>query len=825
MRRWRLGVLAPLAGSLVTVLGLGALAPTSAGAGTPSAVPGTTPTQVQAGPQIVAGVADEGAVNGASLITGAVALRPRDPGALTSFISAVTTASSPQFHQYLPAGAFAARFGPTETSTSAVRAVLQHDGLTVGSVSSDGLMLPFSGTATQVESAFRTGLHTFRLTDGTSGTETTSAVDVPASIASSVQAVVGLNNLVTARPMGLLHAPSALAGSRPAAQTAPTDSSSGPQPCAAATSAANSLGGLTDDQIAHAYGADGLYNAGDVGAGQSIGVFELEPFLMSDLSTFDTCYYGATQAAQMLKRVNVVPIDGGQTTGPGSGEAILDVDDISGIAPGATIDVYEGPDNTNLGNLDTYAAMVEQDKDQVMTSSWGWCEQTQQELDPGFQQVENLLFEQAAAQGQSMLNATGDNGSDGCEDGFPTTPSPGQDPISVGDPASQPYVLAVGGTTIDDATQPPTETSWNDGTTWGSGNGGISESWTMPAWQAESTVPGIVRPGGADYTAANSVQSEYGYPSGFCDSEVAGTTPHTPCRLTPDVSADADEFTGAVTSYSKQLYGGWSTTGGTSSASPIWAALLALVNDSPTCAANPVTADGVGFVLPLLYAVASNPTTYAESFNDITVGNNDVFGLDDGKVFPTTAGFDLATGLGSPELTGPGGSVGLATDLCRLAAAPRRPVVDSVSPSSLGSSGGSVTIDGSGFSKGSVTVTGISVGAGKATEITVDSPTRLTATFPPAANALPPQSPQDTAGAASVAVILSDGASSPPTAASTIEYVAQSSGSTLPDISGLSPTGGSEVSPAPVTIFGSGFTGASAVRFGGTAASSYHRAE
>ena len=72
-----------------------------------------------------------------------------------------------------------------------------------------------------------------------------------------------------------------------------------------------------------------------------------------------------------------------------------------------------------------------------------------------------------------------------------------------------------------------------------------------------------------------------------------------------------------------------------------------------------------------------------------------------------------------------------------------------------------MTIDGSGFSKGSVTVTGISVGAGKATEITVDSPTRLTATFPPAANALPPQSPQDTAGAASVVVILSDGAVEP----------------------------------------------------------------
>ena len=72
--------------------------------------------------------------------------------------------------------------------------------------------------------------------------------------------------------------------------------------------------------------------------------------------------------------------------------------------------------------------------------------------------------------------------------------------------------------------------------------------------------------------------------------------------------------------------------------------VLALADASPTCRANAATASGVGFVSPLLYGIASEPSAYAASFNDITEGNNDVYGLDGGKVFPATPGYDLAIG-------------------------------------------------------------------------------------------------------------------------------------------------------------------------------------
>ena len=85
-----------------------------------------------------------------------------------------------------------------------------------------------------------------------------------------------------------------------------------------------------------------MYGAGDLGAGQHIALYELEPFQASDVKTFDTCYFGASAASEMQRRLHVIRVDGGQPAGPGSGESILDVEDLSAIAPGASIDVYEG---------------------------------------------------------------------------------------------------------------------------------------------------------------------------------------------------------------------------------------------------------------------------------------------------------------------------------------------------------------------------------------------------------------------------------------------------------------------------------------------------
>ena len=158
---------------------------------------------------------------------------------------------------------------------------------------------------------------------------------MPAAIAKDVTAVVGLDTTARLRPSNILHAPRSARGTHAAAKTTSFIHPAGsPTPCPEATTAAEEFGGLTDDQIANAYGAFGLYGAGDTGSGQHIAIFELEPFATTDLQTFDTCYFGATQATSMLSRVHVVNVDGGQPAGPGSGEAILDVQDVSALRAG-----------------------------------------------------------------------------------------------------------------------------------------------------------------------------------------------------------------------------------------------------------------------------------------------------------------------------------------------------------------------------------------------------------------------------------------------------------------------------------------------------------
>ena len=803
-------------------------------AGPASAAPSGRPAAphgmrtVEAGSRLPAGARPAGAVRPSVEISGDLVLRPRDNAAVTRFIADVTDPKSPVFQHYLRAGAYASRFGPARATIAAATSVLTANGLQVTGVSADHLLIHFRGTASAIGTAFHTALESYRLRDGFTGRAATSAVRLPARIAGSVTAVLGLDNLTQEQPAGMVRAPAADRSKvRPATTAHLSYPAGAPKPCKAATAAAASFGGLTDDQIAHAYGAFGLYGSGDVGTGQHIAIYELEPFERSDVRTFDTCFFGAQAATQMLGRLHVHSVDGGQPAGTGSGEAILDVEDVSAIAPGATIDVYEGvspgPDGTDYDPVDGYAAMIDADADQIISTSWGLCEQAIQAGQPGLQATENLLFEQAAAQGQSIFAAAGDNGSDDCNTYETSTPVSGQNPLSVDDPGSQPYVVSVGGTTIDDAaTQPPAEHVWNDGANGGAGGGGISQSWVMPSWQQAATVPGIDEPGAPAYAAAAQVEEEFGYRPGFCQAAVAGASPTTPCRLVPDVSAQADEFTGAITIY-QAAYGGWGTIGGTSSATPIWAAMLALVNASSTCAAT----KGVGFASPLLYRVASDASAYDASFNDITAGNNDVYGLDDGLVFAATKGYDPASGLGSPRLTGPGGTAGLAYYLCSLGDAATRPVVDTVSPDDGSVSASTrITIGGTGFESGGASdVASVEVGTTRlaSADFRVLSPTVITATVPPASEISPPAapSPQDGAGPADVIVTLTDDQSSLPSPGSVFEYIDTNAGHAVPSVSGVIPYGGSESDPGPVTILGSGFTAATSVSFGGVSATSW----
>ena len=779
--------------ALLTALAL-VLPATAAQAGT-RAVHATRPVTglatVTAAPALPAGARALGPVAATAQVVAAVALRLPDPNAVTRFVADASNPRSSAFHHYLGRGAFATRFGPRPATIATVRRALVGDGLVVTGVSANRLLVTFHGTAGAVEAAFHTGLERVRLANGRVGQATTRSVRLPSVIARNVQAVIGLDHLVKETDgltWGSHH------GTRASQGTSQPHTSGGPVACAAALSQSQ-FGALTDQQVATSYGVNPLYTAGDTAAGQTIDVYELEPFALSDIQGFDECYFGADHTSQL----SVINVDGGSGTGFGGGEAALDVEDVSAIAPGATIHVFSGPNMDNpFGPLDTWNAIAVADDAGQVTSSWGLCETILQEGAPGVQAVENEIFEQTAAQGQTIFSSAGDDGSDDCAG---HAASPVSAALSVDDPASQPYVTSVGGTTIVNPTEPPAETVWNNGNDGGAGGGGISETWAMPSWQSGLAVT----QGTADQACSND-------PTGTADNfhvQGVGTTlpSGTLCREVPDVSALADPQTGITIEYAGQ----WFPIGGTSSSTPLWAAMLAEINGSAGC-----TSVKVGFADPLLYELAgSSAQSYANAFSDVTAGNNDNLGVGGAIDWAAGTGYDEATGLGTPRVTDSNGNPGLASELCALAAGGggTQPVVTGLSVSSGHSAGGGTTeIDGSNFgaSQGSVYfgTVGASVVGWTPTAVTVDVP---------AYNA-PQGSPSGLAGSAVVTVVTAGptSASSSPSSSAVFHYTAASTGAPVVDY--VSEPTGPTAGGTTATIVGAGLTGATAVHFGSTLA-------
>ncbi len=757
---------------------------------------------VQAAARILPGDRAIGAVTGSSQITAAIAMRLPNQQAVTKFIDETSDPRSRQFHQYLSRGQFAQRFGPSPAAVKAVENQLARDGLKVGAVSANRLLVSFSGSASRIEAAFHTGLQRVRLAGGGIGRATTSPVRLPASIAHDVLAVIGLNALVhesndLMRPLkslehGRIEGPSLTS----------TRSDGGPVACPAAA-ALEQFGALTDQQVAYVYGLDPLYSAGDLGQGQTVDVYELEPFELSDVQTFDQCYFGASHTSQ----ITVTNVDGGPGTGPGSGEAALDVDNVSAIAPDAKIHVFSGPNmDDDFGPLDTWNQMAIADDARQATSSWGLCETVQQQGAPGVLPAENEIFEQMAAQGQTVFNDAGDDGSDSCAEHAST---PVAADLSVQDPASQPYVTSVGGTTITKANEPPTEQVWNNGNSGGAGGGGLSEAWEQPPWQSGVVVP---------QTAATEPCSND--PSGAADNyhlQGLGTTlpADTACREAPDVSAVADPQTGITIVYDGQ----WFIIGGTSSSTPLWAAMLAEINSTTACNSLPGGL-GLGFATPLLYEVGSS-SGYADAFSDVTVGNNDNLEVGNGTNWTTRRGYDMASGLGTPRITDANGDPGLAAQLCADAAGldtVPRPQVSGLTQTSGNSGiagGGTLQINGSDFgsTQGKVFFGNV------AAQVTGWAPTTVTVTIP--AYFPPANSPPGVAGGANVTVVTagSPRQSSALTQKSVYHYTANSSGGPAVDYVGPStgPIGGGNT----VDIVGAGLTGATNVEFGDVAATSF----
>jgi subtilase family serine protease len=539
-------------------------------------------------PTIPSGASTVGALAGSSQIQATVALTPSDPTALAAYAAAVSTPGSPDYHQYLSVAQFAQRFGATPSQIAAVRSSLASRGLTVGSVTANGLSLNISGSATKVGGAFSTSFKRYRLSSGRTVYANTSAPAVASSVAGHIQGIFGLDTLPQLQPEGLGRAQP----STPHAAQASEPSATAVTACADARAEATKDTAFTAGQMAAAYGYPNLYGQGDVGAGTGVALYELEPFDPSDIGAYQSCY--GTSAT-----VDTTTVDDGAGTGAGTGEAALDIEQVIGLAPRASINVYEAP-NTDQGALDNYEAIIANDTEKVISTSWGVCESKE---GTAAAQSENTLFEEAAAQGQTIFAAAGDNGADDCHRLL-------RPALAVDDPASQPFVTGVGGTSL--SSSPRTEVVWNDGNNGGATGGGVSTLWPQPSYQAGRVLSQSAISCGAGVTT---------------------------CREVPDVSADANEDTGMVVFWNgsgtvPNQPVGWQAFGGTSIAAPMWAALAALADASSTCAGT-----SIGFINPALYDAS------AQDFNDVTSGNNSLGGV---TGYTAQPGYDMTTGLGTP---------------------------------------------------------------------------------------------------------------------------------------------------------------------------------
>lgn len=324
-----------------------------------------------------------------------------------------------------------------------------------------------------------------------------------------------------------------------------------------------------------------LYNfpLGADGTGQAIGIIELGGgYNTSDLNTY---FSGLNLTPPDVISVSV---DGGANapTTPDSadGEVALDIEVAGAVAPGAKIVVYFAP-NTDQGFIDAISTAVHDtaNKASIISISWGgpesnWAQSSLTALDNACQS--------AGALGVTITVAAGDNGS-----------SDGASGNNVDFPASSPHVLACGGTNLEGSgTNISSEVVWNDGSQGGATGGGVSVDFPLPEWQANVGVP-------------NSFSSSGG-------------------RGVPDVAGDASPNTG----YNILVDGQQEVVGGTSAVAPLWAGLIALINQQ--------RGTPVGFANPTLYA---NPS----AFHDITSGNNGAFNAG--------PGWDACTGLGSPNGT------------------------------------------------------------------------------------------------------------------------------------------------------------------------------
>ncbi len=445
-------------------------------------------------------------------------------------------------------------------------------------------------------------------------------------------------------------------------------------------------------------------------------------------------YYSTTGQTNTVPITNVLV--GGVANCPSAcddDEEVTDIVQSIGMAPGLDrVLVYSGENDATILNR-----MASDNIAKQLSVSWTW--------DPADPSTDDPYFEEMASQGQSIFVASGDCGS------YVSGADPGGCKGGVGSygpqfPPEDLHVTAVGGTALS---MTGSGKAYQGETGWSSSGGGYGDSgFALPSWQS-----GLA-------TAANGAS--------------------TSRRNVPDVAADAngDSYYCSNGVCDPNNF----VLGGTSLAAPRWAGFMALVNQQAVANGKPT----VGFLNPTLYALLKGGSA-SGLLHDTSAGNN--------GGFSAVAGYDLVTGLGSPN----GQTL---INALSGAATLQAPVVTALSPASGPTAGGTaVTLTGTGFTG----ATKVAFGAVAATKFTVESSTEIVAT-----------APAEAAGAVFVTVATPSGTSGTVSAA---RYTYLSGGqSVVPAVTAISPASGPAAGGTSVGIAGSNFTGATAVAFGSTSA-------
>jgi len=568
---------------------------------------GVVPPQVLNGhvPKIIRKLSAQGRLDANYRLEVAIGLPLRNREQITNLLADIYNPSSPNFRHFLKPDEFASAFAPSVADYQSVMDFAKAHHLTVTHTHSNRTLVQVSGSVRDMENAFHVHLQTFQ---HPKENRVFFAPDVEPSLdlKTPVLAISGLDNYVRPRPH--LH-------------PASTFSLTKIRPMGGGGSGGGGGGGYTGPF--EGYDFRNAYAPGVSldGTGQTIGLFELFGFNAQDIMDYEDA-----EGISPYVTVTPVPIDGGPgdsanadyITYPGLLDYALevtgDIEMAIAMAPGlSSVLVYEGPTpqdvpplGTNYIQDATTTAQINDVLNRMATDNLAKQLSCSYGFDINLSTVQ--IFQQYAAQGQSFFLASGDAGAY-------TGP--------VDEPADDPYITVVGGTTL-------TTASASEGGPWSSETTWLTPSTVDPF---AGYIPEAASGGG--------ISLAYGIPTWQQGISMTANQGSTTMRNSPDVSMVANNLN---IYWGNDLIGASSsfTEGGTSLAAPLWAGLVALANQQAAANGQPP----VGFANPALYAIAKS-TNYHSCFHDITTGMNT------NRSSPTkywaAAGYDLCTGLGTPN--------------------------------------------------------------------------------------------------------------------------------------------------------------------------------